>query len=470
MLSDTMSMYVVFVAFLAIYAVLQRSSRTLMLVYVTLFSLAFNYYLNREMAGLLPLTAFVSWAMTNRMSLCEGALRRRWVWFIVVVQLMPLVYFKYVGACVGCIAGIFDSNTSFGQVVLPVGISFYTFQAISHTVDVYRSRLPQQMDFLEYMFYLSFFPLLLSGPVTRSSHLLPQMRRPLRIDRSMLYTGLWLVMSGLIKKCVFADYIGQYSVSVFDQPELYGGFELLMGVLGYSIQIYCDFSGYSDIAIGVAAMMGFELRENFKFPYRAVNISEFWRRWHISLSAWFRDYVYIPLGGSHGGAVRTGLNLMITMLLVGVWHGCSVMFLAWGALHGVGLALHRYLRLTILDRIPNRWYVVVISWIVFQTFMMLTWIVFRSDNVGVATDITTRIFTDFDGESIPAFIRARGLWVALLAAAFLIHGIGEAGYDSLQRLYIRLPWIVKLLILICVVQIVVVFASAEVKPFIYYRF
>ena len=184
MLSDTMSMYVVFVAFLAIYAVLQRSSRTLMLVYVTLFSLAFNYYLNREMAGLLPLTAFVSWAMTNRMSLCEGALRRRWVWFIVVVQLMPLVYFKYVGACVGCIAGIFDSNTSFGQVVLPVGISFYTFQAISHTVDVYRSRLPQQMDFLEYMFYLSFFPLLLSGPVTRSSHLLPPLRRPLRIDRT----------------------------------------------------------------------------------------------------------------------------------------------------------------------------------------------------------------------------------------------------------------------------------------------
>lgn len=455
MLSEPIYIYVAFVAFLALYAVLRRSSRTLMMVYVVMCSLAVNRLANPGMAALLPITAFVSWAFTDCMDSCVGAGRRRWLLFIVVVQTVPLVYLKYIG---------------FGDVALPVGISFYTLQAISNAVDVYRGRHGRQMDFLEYLFYLSFFPLLFSGPVTRTSVLLPQMRNPNRIEGRILYSGLWLVMLGLVKKCVFADYIGQYCTCVFEQPGLYGGFELLMGVVGYGIQLYCDFSGYSDIAIGVAAMMGFELRDNFNFPYRVVNVTEFWHRWHISLSSWFRDYVYIPLGGSRGGAVRTGVNLMLTMLLAGVWHGSSVMFLLWGALHGVGLVVHRFLRKVVLDRIPNRWYVVVICWIVFQAFLLLTWVVFRSASVGVAAEICKRIFTGFDVADILVFIRARGLWVTLLVIAFLVQGIGESGYRYLQDLYVRQPWIVKLLILLCVAQLVVGFASAEVKPFVYCGF
>jgi D-alanyl-lipoteichoic acid acyltransferase DltB (MBOAT superfamily) len=237
MLFNTISFYAVFIVFLTIYAVLHRTSRTLMMLYVVLFSLFFFARINPGVSMLLPLTALLSWSMTRRMNECKGPLRRRWLWFIVLVDLLPLLYFKYANFGIDMLNSLLRENLPLQDIVLPVGISFYTFQAISHTVDVYRRRLRLKMDFLEYIFYLSFFPLLLAGPITRAGNMLRQMREQSPVDPRLLYTGLWLVMMGILKKCVVADYIAQFNNWAFDEPALYNGFELLMAGRGESGQM-----------------------------------------------------------------------------------------------------------------------------------------------------------------------------------------------------------------------------------------
>lgn len=471
MLFNTISFYVVFVVFLTIYAVLQRTSRTLKMLYVVLFSLSYFTCMNPEVAMLLPATALLSWSMTRRMNECKGTLRRRWLWFIVVVDLMPLLYFKYNAFGIDVLNGLLRENFPLPDIVLPVGISFYTFQAISHTVDVYKRRLRLKMDFLEYLFYLSFFPLLLAGPITRAGSMLEQMREDREVNPRLLYTGLWLVMMGVLKKCVVADYIAQFNNWAFDEPMLYNGFELLMAVFGFSVQIYCDFSGYSDMSIGIAAMMGFRLRENFNLPYQSLNITEFWHRWHISLSTWFRDYVYIPLGGNRVGRMRMYFNNFLTMLVAGLWHGSTVMFLLWGAMHGAALVFHKFCRRAFLHRVPSgRWWTTVPSWLIFQCFLMVTWVFFRSADVSAAFTIIGRIASDFDIGCIPAFISQRPLWVAIVFISMLVHGIRERWFYLIQEQFIALPWIVKVLLMFVVLQLAIEFSNSEVQPFLYYKF
>lgn len=471
MLFNTISFYAVFIAFLTIYAILQRSSRTLMMIYVVLFSLTFFTRMNPEVAMLLPLTALLSWAMTRRMNECKGALRKRWLWFIVIVDLMPLLYFKYTNFGIDVMNTLLRENLPMLDIILPVGISFYTFQAIAHTVDVYKRRLRLKMDFLEYLFYLSFFPLLLAGPITRAGTMLQQIRENKEVNARLLYTGLWLVMMGVLKKCVVADYLAQFNNWAFDEPMLYNGFELLMAVIGFSIQIYCDFSGYSDMSIGIAAMMGFRLRENFNLPYQSVNISEFWRRWHISLSTWFRDYVYIPMGGNRVGKARMYFNNFVTMVVAGLWHGSTLMFVLWGALHGVALVMHKFCLGLFLKRLPSqKLWVKVPSWILVQCFLLVTWVFFRSADMDTALTFFRRMFTEFDTECISAFLSQRPLWVAILGIAVLVHFIRERWFYSLQETFIGLPWLVKTLIMLLVVQLAVEFSNNEVQPFLYYKF
>lgn len=471
MFFNTISFYAVFVVFLMVYALLQHTSRTLMMLYVTLFSLAFFSRINPEVAMLLPLTALLSWSMTRHMNECKGSLRFRWLWFIIIIDLLPLLYFKYTNFGIDVINTLFRENFPMLDIVLPVGISFYTFQAISHTVDVYRRHLRLKMDFLEYLFYLSFFPLLLAGPITRAGAMLTQMRDNKQIDSRLLYTGLWLVMMGVLKKCVVADYIAQFNNWAFDEPILYNGFELLMALLGFSIQIYCDFSGYSDMSIGLAAMMGFRLRENFNLPYQSTNISEFWHRWHISLSTWFRDYLYIPLGGSRCGRWRTYFNNFFTMVIAGLWHGSTVMFVLWGMLHGGALVFHKWCDRLFLHRLPsNRWYISFPSWLSCQIFILFTWVFFRSADTSSAFLFIRRIFTEFDIECIPAFCAQRPMWLCILFLAILAHSIRERWFYSLQELFIRLPWLLKTILFLIVLQLAIEFSNSEVQPFLYYKF
>ena len=441
-----------------------------MMLWVIGFSMFFYTQTNASLGALLPATAFISWALTKRMAECGGQLRRRWMSFIVVLDLLPLIYFKYTNFGIDLWNTIFQGNLPLLQIALPVGISFYTFQAISYTVDVYKRKFLLETDFFEYLFFLSFFPLLLAGPITRPGTLIPQLRQKREVNPDMLYRGLFLVMLGVIKKSVIADYIAQYNNWIFNDPMMYSGFENLMALIGYTVQIYCDFSGYSDMSIGMAAMMGFTLNDNFNFPYQSLNITEFWRRWHISLSTWFRDYLYIPLGGNRKGSGRTYLNNFITMLVAGLWHGSTLMYVAWGALHGIALVIHKAMKNAFLDRIPDLLPVRVISWIICWTFIVVSWSVFRSPDWLTLSKIYTQIFTTWDWAYLPVFVAARPMWVALVVLSMLLHGIRHSWYEAIIRRFIPLQWWVKMLLMMVVLQLAIQFYTSSVQPFLYYQY
>ncbi|MDD6853239.1 MAG: MBOAT family protein, partial [Prevotella sp.] len=321
----SLSFFVAFVIFYIIYIALGRTNRRLILTYVTIFSLFFAWKANGPLMVLLPATAIFSWWSTRQM-MHSDRFRRLWLTVIIIVDLAPLLYFKYTNFFISTINSIVHSNFAPLDLLLPVGISFYTFQAISYSIDVYKWKFTSETPLPEYLFYLTFFPLLMAGPITRAEVLIPQLRHRLptaTTGKANPSIGLCLIIVGLIKKAVIADYIAQFNTWVFDDPTAYTGVENLMAAIGFTLQIFCDFSGYSDIAIGLAALMGIELRDNFNFPYQSLNPTEFWRRWHIALSTWFRDYFYIPLGGNRKGLARTCLNGFLTMLLAGLWHGAS---------------------------------------------------------------------------------------------------------------------------------------------------
>jgi D-alanyl-lipoteichoic acid acyltransferase DltB (MBOAT superfamily) len=267
-----------------------------------------------------------------------------------------LVYFKYTNFLIGTWNEVIGGNFAFTDIFLPVGISFFTFQTLSYSIDVYRGDLVPVTEevkdirsffkkLMDFAFFVCFFPQLVAGPIVRAADFLPQIRRRPRLTNVQLSQALFLIMGGLFKKAVISDYISvNYVDRIFENPVLYSGLENLLATYGYAIQIYCDFSGYSDMAIGLALLMGFNLPENFRKPYQAISVQDFWRRWHISLSTWLRDYLYISLGGNRKGQFRTYLNLMITMLLGGLWHGASWVYVVWGGLHGLGLTLDRALQ------------------------------------------------------------------------------------------------------------------------------
>lgn len=284
-----------------------------------------------------------------------------------------------------------------------------------------------------------------------------------------MYSGLWLIIMGILKKAVVADYIAQYNNWIFDSPLTYSGFENLMGLLGFTMQIYLDFSGYSDISIGIAALLGIRLRDNFRFPYQSLNVSEFWRRWHISLSTWFKDYVYIPLGGNKYGKTHTGINCLITFLLVGVWHGSSIMFALWGLLHGLALVLHKSLQ-CVLQRIPNNWVTKPVCILLTGIFIVTSWAIFRSPDINTVAAIFTQIVSNFQPESILAFWAMRPTWVLLMVLCGLLLFIKEKYYNRMMIKFIYSPWLMKLLAFACAVQLAIEFNSSNITPFLYYGF
>ena len=289
----TFPFMVSFLVFFAIYIGLNRYRPMWTKVYIIAFSLFFAFKANGVLMWLLPIITISSWYLTRfMMRLKRGKVRKIGLALVVLTELIPLLYYKYTNFTLEIFHELLRSNFSPEKMLLPVGISFFTFQAISYTVDVYKGRYPKTAELIDYAFYLTFFPLLIAGPITRAEVLLPQVQTPRnKVDDRLVYKGLWLIICGLIKKALIADYIAQYNNIVFDAPASQSSFGDLMGVLGFSVQIYFDFAGYSDLAIGVAALMGYELKDNFRFPYQSLNLTEFWHRWHIALSTWFRDYL-----------------------------------------------------------------------------------------------------------------------------------------------------------------------------------
>ena len=405
------------------------------------------------------------------MRLKRGKVRKIGLAIVILTELLPLLYYKYTNFTLEIFHELLRSNFSPEKMLLPVGISFFTFQAISYTVDIYKGRYPKTAELIDYAFYLTFFPLLIAGPITRAEVLLPQVQTPKdNVNENLVYKGLWLIICGLIKKALIADYIAQYNNIVFDAPASQSGFGDLMGVLGFSVQIYFDFSGYSDLAIGVAALMGYELKDNFRFPYQSLNLTEFWHRWHIALSTWFRDYLYIPLGGNRKGELRTYLNSFLAMIVAGLWHGASWMFIVWGVLHGFGLVIHKFCRNNGLDKIPDNKYTKGISWFITFSYVSLAWIFFRAADMTTATTLIDNILHNISLADAYTFLMEYPLWLAVVLISLELHSIRETDYNWLQNKFINSSWLVKLCIFAVVMQLVINLSHHSIQPFIYTQF
>ena len=302
-----------------------------------------------------------------------------------LVNLGMLGYFKYTNFLIEIANNLFGQGfLNFQNIFLPVGISFFVFQSMSYTIDICRGQLKPLNNWADYLFYLSFFPQLVAGPIVRAKDFIPQIRQnPLRVTREMFGMGVFLILIGLFKKAVISDYISLNFVDrIFDEPLLYSGFECLAGIYGYALQIYCDFSGYSDMAIGIALLLGFRFPKNFDAPYKSATITEFWRRWHISLNTWFVDYVYIPLGGSREGQYKHIRNILVIFFLSGLWHGANWTFITWGIYHG--LLFVPLLLLSKKKQGDSPIFPSVISMLITFGFVTLGWIVFRAETLSIA--------------------------------------------------------------------------------------
>jgi len=461
--------WILFILFISIYAFIY-SRKVQMMLYVTAFSLFFYYQTNGLVFVFLPATALLDFTLAKILHASTNKLHRKiLLTYSIVMSVGILACFKYTNFFITTWNDIFSDNFQLYNLILPVGISFYTFQSISYITDVYKGKIKPANSFLQYLFYLSFFPLILAGPIMRAEKFFPQIQSNKRISSTMIYGGLWLVMIGIIKKAVFADYIAQYNNWIFEAPLHFSGFENLMGVLGYGAQIYCDFSGYSDMSIGIASIMGFDLGKNFNLPYQSSNITEFWRRWHISLSSWMRDYIYIPLGGNRTTKFRTYLNYMITMLIAGLWHGASWMFIIWGGLHGLGLVIHK-INKPWLDKIPNNFPARFLSWLITFSFVSFLWIFFRSVSMENSIELITRIGSDFSLSYALPFLKARTTWCIFIILIFAFHAVPGKYYDKFKYYFINSPWILKVILFLIVVQLVIQFQTGSVQPFIYFQF
>lgn len=461
--------WTLFVIFIPVYALLKKRMWQ-MIAFVTAFSLYFYYKSSGLFFFLLIGTSLIDWLLSRLIvSARSGGLKKLCVWASVVNSLGILGYFKYANFFLWNWNAMVEGNFQPLDIILPVGISFYTFQSISYIVDVYKGRVAPTQTWLEYLFFLSFFPALVAGPIVRADYFIPQIRENRSATTQETYIGLWLIITGVIKKAIIADYIAQYNDLIFQTPTGYSGFESLMGVIGYTMQIYCDFSGYSDMAIGIAMIMGFTLMKNFDFPYKSKNLTEFWRRWHISLSTWLRDYVYIPLGGNRKGTFRTYLNNFLTMLIGGLWHGAAWKFVFWGAMHGAGLAVHKACR-PWLDRLPDRYWIKALAWTLTMIYVSLLWVFFRADSWTDSWLIIQNIFTNFSLDYIVPFIKARYVWLVMMTFIIAVHAIPQRWHDWMLNLFVKAPWPVKLFGFIVVVQLVIEFMSENVAPFIYFQF
>jgi alginate O-acetyltransferase complex protein AlgI len=315
--------------------------------------------------------------------------RKRWLILSLVSNLGLLGYFKYADFFADSIGQLIGVPTVPLGLALPLGISFFTFKTMSYTIDIYRREIPACRSMWRYAMFVSYFPELVAGPIVRASVFLPQMNRALEPSLERATVGLQLILLGVTKKLFVADRLATLVNPVFAAPEAYSQFTVLSAVIAYSLQIYCDFSGYSDMAIGISRIIGFDLPENFNMPYLATSITEFWRRWHITLSQWLRDYLYIPLGGNRKGKRRTYINLMLTMLLGGLWHGAAWTFVAWGLLHGVGLAVNKIWT----ERVSHgrRPFHGIVGWLTTYSFVCVAWIFFRAPDFSMAMVVIRKI-------------------------------------------------------------------------------
>jgi Predicted membrane protein involved in D-alanine export len=415
--------------------------------------------------------------------------KRLFIFLSLLSNLGILAYFKYTGFFINVINDLFGTGiqvhdflaafsnihlgTSFdiNNIILPVGISFFTFQSLSYTIDVYRGKLQPVRNIIDFGFYVSFFPQLVAGPIVRASEFIPQLYSKFSLSKREFGYALFLICKGLIKKIIISDFIAINFVDrVFDLPSSYSGFENMMAIYGYGLQIYCDFSGYTDIAIGLGLIMGFRLPVNFNSPYKAVGISDFWKRWHISLSRWLKDYLYISLGGNRKGKFRTYVNLMITMLLGGLWHGAALKYIIWGGLHGIGLVINKIWNSIFGDRLTTGRFGRAIAVFITFNFVSFCWIFFRAPDMNSAITMLRQMTQSFSPGSYLTVLPAYSSVFMLIIAGYVIHFLPDKIKESYRGLFIRVPLVAKLAVIMAVAILLLQMRTTDVMPFIYFRF
>ncbi len=393
----------------------------------------------------------------------------------VAVPLVILGIFKYFNFFIQSFADLFNmASVSTLSIILPVGISFYTFQSLSYTIDVSRGKLECQKSFTALALYIAFFPQLVAGPIVKASDFLPQLKEDRSVTLKNLEEGLQIFLLGLLKKLVIADHLSVFVDDVFAKPLAFSGATVLLAVVSYSIQIYFDFSGYSDMAIGSAKCLGFDLNRNFDLPYISKNVSEFWKRWHISLSSWLQEYLYIPLGGNRKGTVRTYINLVLTMLLGGLWHGANWTFVLWGLFHGIGLCVHKlYCRLRHITKdtrgsLPVR----IVSVICTNIFVCIGWILFRAESVADAWIVLKAILTLQTGISQPFFWSFVAIGCLITGTVLMSVKSRKRNEKGIHSHYPRLPLdkIWGLAVFMLFAMLAAGLAYTESNPFIYFQF
>lgn len=461
----------IFLFFMLVYFCLRKKVDA-RLLFVTLFSYYFFYKSSGFYFFLLLIVTVSDFYIARRVA--RGKYPRLWLILSLLIDLGLLAYFKYTNFFAGLIAQMIGGNFQPWDIFLPVGISFYTFKTISYVVDIYRKKAQPMESLLDYAFYVSFFPTLLAGPITRATDFGPQIRKPLHISPEMFARGVFFIIIGLFKKAVISDYISQNFVDrIFDNPTLFSGGEVLLGLYGYTIQIYCDFSGYSDMAIGIALLMGYEIPMNFNAPLTADSMTDFWRRWHISLSTWIRDYVYISLGGNRRGKVFMYINQMIAMTACGLWHGASLNFVLWGVIHGALVCIHKFWSQTIMrhDRHYHpsgirRFFSVLITFHV----ITFTWILFRCRDFDSAWIMIKQMVTKFNLSVLPdVFIAYKYVFILMLFALFthfLPDSWQERSVKALQKGGVVLSAVAITIVIFIIMQV----KSSDVQPFIYFQF
>ncbi|MGL4520223.1 MAG: MBOAT family O-acyltransferase [Phocaeicola sp.] len=447
-------------------------------LYLALVSCYFYYKASGVFLLILLFTTLSDYFIGNQIAAAPNPLKkRRWLVLSLSLNLLLLCYFKYTNFLASMIATLLDAPFTPFAIFLPIGISFFTFQSMSYTIDIYKGRIRPVDKYIDYAFFVSFFPQLVAGPIVRAKDFVEQIKAPTVVTSTMFGKALFLIVSGLFKKVVISDYISINFVDrVFDTPMLYSGVENLMAIYGYALQIYCDFSGYSDIAIGLALLLGFRFNSNFDSPYQSSSITEFWRRWHISLSAWLKDYLYISLGGNRRGVVRTYINLFVTMLLGGLWHGASWLFIIWGAWHGMLLVLDK-LRLSYCSSNRQDEASPFLARLkqgvgIFLTFHLVCigWVFFRADSLTTVGQMATQLFTDFNGAIGLQLLSGYPTVVLLLGVGYLLHFLPKRCEEYGMRFFIHRSLLLKAFLLALFLFFLVQVRSSDILPFIYFQF
>lgn len=529
--------WIFFAVIYFIYSILY-SKKNLRSAYLFAISLLFYYKTSGLFVGILLFSTVNDFFLGKAIYKSTSVLLQKVLVAIsVIINLGTLCYFKYAYFFTDSYNYLFQTNYevvnylaqwantwgavdyfTIDKIILPVGISFYTFQTISYSVDIYRKQIEPLNSIIDFGFFVSFFPQLVAGPIVRASDFVPQIRKEINITKEDFGRASFMILKGLIKKMLFADYIAaNFMDRVFDVPEMFSGFTNIMAMFGYSLQIYGDFSGYTDIAIGLALLMGYKLPVNFNSPYKAIHCGDFWKRWHISLSTWLKDYLYIPIGGNRNGTIfsytfilvftflgtfaisdyaialsatfvvgailiitlfspklakhfNRNVNIMITMLVGGLWHGASWKFVIWGGLNGLGIVAYKYWRKVSPYENSNAWYATL--WRVALTFVFITFtrIYFRGNSMDHIQRFYEQVTTNMDWQNALIVLWEYRMVFVVMLLGYVTHWLPYSTKDWIENLFIKSNMIIKTLAVMIVAIICYQTYAADFQPFIYFQF